>query len=87
MYVIKNALKSLRYSIGRNLLIGIIITVIAVTACIGLSIRQAAEYAKKETMEGLSVTAQISLDMKSMMGNAFGEGGFDRDNFKENFGR
>lgn len=87
MYVIKNALKSLRYSIGRNLLIGIIITVIAVTACIGLSIRQAAENAKKETMEGLSVTAQISLDMQSMMGNAFGEGGFDRDNFKENFGK
>lgn len=87
MYIIKNALKSLRYSIGRNLLIGIIITVIAVTACIGLSIRQAAENAKKETMSGLSVTAQISLDMQSMMGNAFGEGGFDRDNFKENFGK
>lgn len=87
MYIIKNALKSLRYSIGRNLLIGIIITVIAVTACIGLSIRKAAENAKKETMEGLSVTAQISLDMQSMMGNAFGEGGFDRDNFKENFGK
>lgn len=51
-----------------------------------MSIRKATENAKK-TMAGLSVTAQISLDMQSMMGNALGEGGFDRDNFKENFGK
>lgn len=87
MYIIKNALKSLRYSMGRNLLIGIIIMVISVTTCIGLSIRQAAENAKTETMAGLSVTAQISLDMRSMMGNALGDGGFDRENFKEDFGK
>ena len=43
MYIIKNALRCIGRSMGRNVLIGIIALVIAVSACIGLSIRQAAE--------------------------------------------
>ena len=43
MYVIKNALRCITRAKGRNILIGIIALVIAVSACIGLSIRQAAE--------------------------------------------
>ena len=46
MYIIKNALLCISRSKGRNILIGIIALVIAVSACIGLSIRQAAESAK-----------------------------------------
>ena len=46
MYVIKNALKCIGRSTGRNILIGIIVLVIAVSACIGLSIRQVTESAK-----------------------------------------
>lgn len=69
MYILKNAIRCISRSKGRNLLIGIITLVIAVSACLGLSIRQASETAKKETLESLSVTATISYDRQSMMQN------------------
>ena len=46
MYIIKNALRCNGRAKGRNILIGIIALVIAVSACLGLSIRQAAENAR-----------------------------------------
>ncbi len=59
---------------------------VAFSACIGLSIRQAAESAKAQGLESLSITAQITMDRSSMMSSAAAEeGGFDRDAFKENF--
>lgn len=67
MYVVKNALKCISRSIGRNILIGIIVLVISVSACIGLFIRQAAENAKSDTLENLSITATISFDRNSVM--------------------
>ena len=54
MYIIKNALRCIGRSKGRNILIGIIALVIAVSACIGLSIRQAAESAKTSALEGIA---------------------------------
>ena len=90
MYIIKNALRCIGRSKGRNVLIGIIVLVIAISACIGLSIRQAAESAKEDTLSGMSVTATISVDRQSMMGNMKpgegSEGGFDKDSFKEMMG-
>ena len=65
--------------------------VIAVSACLGLSIRQAAESAKEETMGSMSVTATISFDRSSLMqgmqkpdssGGGFPQGGFDRNQFQ-----
>ena len=76
MYVLKNALRCISRSLGRNILIGIIALVIAVSACIGLSIRQAAENARSTTLEGMSITASISYDRQSMMGNMMGGMGF-----------
>ena len=93
MYIFKNALKSIARSKGRNILIGIIVLVISVASCIGLSIRNAAEDARKSTLEGISVTAQISIDRSAMMSNmrdnmqSNSEGerpSFDRDSFKQN---
>ena len=72
MYIIRNALKCIGRSKGRNILIGIIVLVIAVSACIGLSIRQAAQSAKEETLSGMTVTATISIDRQAMMGNMGG---------------
>ena len=72
MYVIKNALRCIGRSKGRNVLIGIIALVIAVSACLGLSIRQAAESAKESALEGMSVTATISYDRASAMGDMAG---------------
>lgn len=96
MYIIRNALKCISRSKGRNVLIGVIVLVIAVSACIGLSIRQAAESAREDTLEGLSVTATISFDRQSMMSQMAGttpptdgeerSGGFDRTQFAEMMG-
>ena len=92
MYIIKNALKCIGRSKGRNVLISIIALVIAVSACLGLSIRQAAESAKESTLSELSITATISYDRSSMMndmmggGKGQGGGGFDRDQFKDMMG-
>ena len=72
MYIIKNALRCIGRSKGRNVLIGIIALVIAVSACIGLSIRQASESAKEAALDGMSVTATISYDRASAMGNLSG---------------
>ena len=72
MYIVKNAFRCIGRSKGRNVLIGIIALVIAVSACIGLSIRQASESAKESALEGMSITATISYDRASAMGNAGG---------------
>ena len=75
MYIIKNALRCIMRSRGRSVLIGIIALVIAVAACIGLSIRQAAESAKKTALDGMSVTATISYDRAGAMEGLGGFGG------------
>ncbi len=96
MYVIRNALKCISRSKGRNILIGIIVLAISVSACLGLSICQAAESAKEETLAEMSVTATISFDRQLMMnsmreemsegGKKGGFGGFDRGEFSQMMG-
>ncbi len=101
MYIVKNALRCIGRSKARNILIGIIVLVIAVSSCIGLSIRKASENAKEETMEGLSITATLSYDRQAMMEEFGGmrrgegqdaqppakpDGDFDRDSFKDKMG-
>ena len=97
MYIIKNALRCIERSKSRNILIGIIALVIAISACIGLSIRQAAESAKSSALEGMSITATISYDRANAMGNmsngkpglgggGMPSGGFDRENFANMMG-
>ncbi len=86
MYILKNALKSINRSTGRNILIGIIVFVISISACIGLSIRQAAENTREDTLSSMSVTATISFDRQSMMNDMGAPGEFDRDNFKDKMG-
>ena len=90
MYIIKNAFRCISRAKGRNILIGIIVLVIAISACLGLSIRQAAESARRETMATLSVSATISYDRQSMMGNMTPPtqgGGFDKDQFSQMMGK
>ena len=89
MYIIKNAFRCIGRSKGRNILIGIIALIIAVSACIGLSIRQASENAKTSALESLSISATISYDRANAMGQMGGGrpggfgggGGFDKDQF------
>lgn len=88
MYIVKNALRCIARSKGRNILIGIIALVIAVSACMGLSIRQAAENARKTALDGMSVSATISYDRQSLMSGmgGRGDGGFDKDKFSDVMG-
>lgn len=93
MYIIKNALRCIGRSAGRSVLIAIIVLVIAVSACLGLSIRQAAESAREDALENVNVTATISFDRLSAMGDmkpstdgGEGKGGFDRTRFAEMMG-
>lgn len=67
MYLIKNALRGVLRSKGRNILIGIIVFIISLSACISLSIQSASEDAAGEAMEDLKITAQISVDREAMM--------------------
>lgn len=84
MYVLKNALKSINRLKGRNILIGVIVLVIALSSCIGLSIRQAAESAKEETLASMTVTATISFDRSSAMSQMGEENGsFDKSSFRD----
>lgn len=99
LYILKNALRCISRSKGRNVLIGIIVFVIALSSCIGLSIRQASENAREETMSGLSITATLSVDRQAMMEEMGGmnrgengeppqkpDGEFDRDSFRDMMG-
>lgn len=90
MYIIQNAWKSIIRSKGRNILIGIIALIIALSGCLALSIRQAAETAREDTLFQMSITAQISFDRTSAMQEMAGQmgekpdeepGEFDRENF------
>ena len=89
MYIIKNALKCISRSKSRNILTGIIVLVISVSACIGLSIRNAADDAKQNTMENLNIKATISFDrtqfMNQMLQNQENKE-FDRSQFSEKMG-
>ncbi len=101
LYILKNALRCISRSVGRNVLIGIIVFVIALSSCVGLSIRQASENAREETMSGLSITATLSYDRQAMMEEMGGmnrgesengeppakpDGSFDRDSFRDMMG-
>ena len=101
MYIIKNAFRSIGRSKGRSILIGIIALVIAISACLGLSIRQAAVSAKESALEGISIKATISYDRAGQMGKIGGRsgsgqggsgsmpggfGGFDRSQFSDLMG-
>ena len=94
MYIVKNALRCIVRSRGRSILIGIIALVIAIAACLGLSIRQAAESAKQSALDGMSVTATISYDRTAAMeglggfgggrpSGGFPSGGFDPGSFED----
>ena len=89
MYIIKNALRCISRSKGRNILIDIIAVVISISACLGLSIRQASENAKATALQGMNVTATISFDRSGAMsglGGFPGSGGFDPEDFADLMG-
>ena len=75
MLVIRNALKSISRSKGRNILIGIIVLTIAVSSCIALSIKKAAKEAEEAGLEQVNITASISVNRQKMMEGIQNDGG------------
>lgn len=69
MYILKNAWISITRNKGRNLLIGIIILVIAISASISLAIQNSALKLIESYENSYDITATIGMDRKSMMGN------------------
>ena len=70
MFILKNAWRSVTRNKGRNILIVIIVAIIAASATIGLSIRNAAQTARDEGLQNTSVTATISVDREKLMSEA-----------------
>ncbi|MGW8114559.1 ABC transporter permease [Caproicibacterium sp. NSD3] len=70
MYIVRNALRNIARSKGRNILVGIIVLVIAVSSCVALSIRQAASKVESQSLDNLKITGQISVNRESLFQNA-----------------
>lgn len=66
MYIFKNALKSIIRTKVRNILIGIIITIIALSSCIALSIKNSAVELIESYQNSYEVEATLSLNRDSM---------------------
>lgn len=69
MYIFKYALKSILSSKARNILIGIILVVIAISSCIALSIKNAADQVVQAQKDSNDIIATLSLDRKNLQSN------------------
>ena len=67
MYILKNAITSIRRSKGRNILIGIIIIVIAVSCTITLAIRESANQIVTAYEEKNEIEATIEMNRQTLM--------------------
>jgi len=67
LFIVKNALKSISRSKSRNILIGIIVLVIAVSSCIALSIRNSANELVKQQKENYTITATLGINRSAIM--------------------
>ena len=72
MAFLKNAIRNIARSKGRSILIGIIEVVIAVSSCISLAIKNAADTARKQGINQLAVTAQITTNRNKIISDAGG---------------
>ena len=82
MYIIKNAFISISRNKGRNILIGIIITVIACACTIALSIRNTANMTVEEYQNANDIVGSISFDRQSLMENFKGGEDATKDNIE-----
>lgn len=59
MYIIKNAFRCISRAKGRNILIGLVVMLLSVASCLGLSIRQANKTLKKQYADQMEITASL----------------------------
>ncbi len=82
MYIIKNAFVSISRNKGRNILIGIITTVIACACTIALAIRNTANITVEKYQNANYIVGSISFDRQSLMGNFKGGEDDTKDNIE-----
>lgn len=82
MYIIKNAFVSISRNKGRNILIGIIITVIACACTIALAIRNTANMMVEEYQNANDIVGTISFNRQSLMENFKGGEDATKDNIE-----
>lgn len=82
MYIMKNAFISISRNKGRNILIGIIITVIACACTITLAIRNTANMTVEEYQSANDIVGSISFDRQFLMGNFKGGEDATKDNIE-----
>ncbi len=70
VYIVKNAWKSIVRNKGRNLLIGVVVTLIAAASCVALSIRSAAQTLEQTIRSQYDITATITMNRDKLMENA-----------------
>ncbi len=63
MYIVKNALKSITRAKGRNILIFALVLMIAVSACVALSVRNSAETVRETAYDTLSTSSVTAPTM------------------------
>lgn len=66
MYLFKNAFRNIIRSKGKNILIGIIITVVTICTCIGLAIHEAGDNLLKTYKKTNPLAISFNLDMNSL---------------------
>lgn len=60
MYIIKNAFRCISRAKGRNFLIGLIVLLLSVSSCIGLSIKEANRTLKKQYADDMEISATVN---------------------------
>jgi putative ABC transport system permease protein len=78
MLTLRNAFTSIARSKGRNLLIGLIVTVIAGAACVALAIRNSADAAASAALSGVTIQGSIGRDTQKIMASLTPAGSTDR---------
>ena len=66
MYILKNAFRCISRAKGRNILIGLVVLLLSVSSCIGLSIKEANRTLKKQYADDMEITATVNpKDMRN----------------------
>jgi len=74
MYILKNSIRNVTRNAGRNILIGMIVLVIAISSCVALSIKQSAKQLEATGLNNIQITGSISVDRQSLMTQAKASG-------------
>lgn len=70
MYIIKNALRNITRVKARNILIGIIIFIVAISSCVALSIKNSSNKLIQSYIDSSNIEGEISLNRESMRNDA-----------------